>query len=231
MIGENARTPASQRGFTLLEVLITLAILGYLVPLLQTTIETSFDRALTTKVNRQLRALANYQIGQITVGKIHPSEEDPFPDGQSGTFDDVGGYPEEYENFSWSVRREEVPICGANEDDLLKAGFQKSENGALARPLTGDVLSGSDPNVEKPAGQFKCRVTLTVHWRGSSADFDQDLTIVTYLPVDGEEDSSAGGAGGGPGAGGANPGDANAPGAAKPSTAAPVDRTGPKRGG
>lgn len=188
-----------EAGFTLLEVLVTLVILAYAVPLFQVIVGKSVDRALVTKINRQMRALAQYQMGQITVGKLHPDEEDPFPDGQTGTFDDVGGYPDEYSAFTWSLRREEVAICGANEEDLQKAGFTKSVGGGLSRPQTDDILSGKDEHVEKPAGQFKSRVTLTVIWHAENADEDQELSVMTYLPVNGEEEAGGGEGGGKPG--------------------------------
>jgi prepilin-type N-terminal cleavage/methylation domain-containing protein len=193
------RTEAPQgaeAGFTLLEVLVTLLIIAYAVPLFQVIVGKSVDRALVTKVNRQMLALAQYQMGQITVGKLHPDEEDPFPDGQTGTFDDIGGYPEEYASYTWSLRREEIAICGANEEDLEKAGFTKSQGGGLSRPQTDDILSGEDEHVEKPEGQFKSRVTLTVYWHAENADDDLELSIVTYLPVSGEEEGGGGGAGG-----------------------------------
>jgi prepilin-type N-terminal cleavage/methylation domain-containing protein len=214
-------------GFTLLEVLVTLMILAVSVPLLWVTVGNSVDRALVTKVNRQMRALAQFQIGQITVGKLHPDEEDPFPDGQSGTFDDVGGYPEEYAAFTWKLQREEIGICGTTEDDLQKAGFVKpATGGPMVRPQTDDILAGTNEHLEKPAGQFKSRVTLTVYWHGESADEDLELTVVTYLPVNGEEDGGGAGAGGkgepGPAGAGAGAGS----GAAGAGTGATGDQTG-----
>lgn len=200
--------PDREGGFTLLEVLVTLAILAYAVVGFQTIVHRSVELAVVTKTNRQLRQLVEYQMGQITVGKLHPDEEDPFPDGQTGSFDDVGGYPEEYDNFSWELRREEVPICGANDDDLAKAGFSKVD-GSYVRRQTDDVLAGTDEHMEKPEGQFKSRVTLIVRWNAASADEDTEFQIVTYLPVNGEEEGGGGGAdpsNPAGGADGANPG-------------------------
>jgi prepilin-type N-terminal cleavage/methylation domain-containing protein len=200
----------AEAGFTLLEVLVTLAILGYAVVSFQTIVGTSVDRALVTKVNRQLRQLVEYQMGQVAVGKLHPEEEDPFPDGQSGSFEDVGGYPEEYESFTWHLKREEVPICGTDEEELREAGFQQlpGGTGGFIRPQTDDILSGADEHLEKPKGQFKSRVTLTVRWSGLSADEDREFSIVTYLPVNGEEEEGAGAGSEMPGAGTNTPGGA-----------------------
>jgi hypothetical protein len=186
-------------------VLIALLIVGIAVTGFHTVTAGAFDRAIVTKVNRQMRALVAFQMGQITVGKLHPDEEDPFPDGQTGTFEDVGGYPEEYQAFTWSIRREEIPIVGANDEDLEKAGFRKDSTGGMfSRPQTDDILAGADEHLEKPAGQFKSRVTLTVKWHAESADEDREFSIETYLPVNGEEEA---GAGGGPGDKPAGPGD------------------------
>jgi prepilin-type N-terminal cleavage/methylation domain-containing protein len=191
----------AERGFTLLEVLVVLAILGYAVTGLIATVGRFTDVAVVTKVNRQMRQLVEYQMGQIAVGKLHPDEEDPFPDGQTGAFLDVGGYPEEYEAFTWEIRREEVPICGTNDADLADAGFEQTSDGFVRRQ-TDDILAGLDEHLEKPEGQFKSRVTLTVRWHGPSAEDDRVFTIVTLLPVNGEEEQDVGG-GEEPGVGGA----------------------------
>ena len=185
-----------EAGFTILEVLIALLIMGIAVTGFQTVTGGAYERAIVTKVNRQMRALVAYQMGQIAVGKLHPDEDDPFPDGQSGTFEDVGGYPEEYQAFTWSIRREEIPIVGANDEDLEKAGFKKDPNtSSFSRAQTDDILAGADEHLEKPPGQFKCRVTLTVTWHAESADEDREFSIETYLPVNGEEEGGAGGPG------------------------------------
>jgi prepilin-type N-terminal cleavage/methylation domain-containing protein len=224
------RTPG-QDGFTLLEVLVTLAILAYAVVGFQAVVHRSVELALVTKIHRQLRHLVDYQMGQITVGKLHPDEEDPFPDGQTGSFHDVGGYEEEDAQYTWELQREEVPICGANDDDLSKAGFEQQDGGYVRRQ-TDDILAGTDENLEKPEGQFKSRVTLIVRWNAPTADQDSEFRVVTYLPVNGEEDQE--------GAGGADPetpGDPNAPpGAQKPGTpgnpgSASIDRSGGQKDG
>jgi prepilin-type N-terminal cleavage/methylation domain-containing protein len=208
------RPRTGEEGFTLLEVLLALAIMGFAIVGFQAITGGAYDRAIVTKVNRQMRQLVAYQMGQIAVGKLHPEEDDPFPDGQSGTFSDVGGYPEEYDAFTWSIRREEVPIVGSNEDDLEKAGFKKDPGAGGAsgytRAQTDDILAGKDEHLEKPEGQFKSRVTLTVTWHAQSADEDLSFSIVTYLPVNGEEEEGAGGGPGAPGAG--NPATPGAPG-------------------
>jgi prepilin-type N-terminal cleavage/methylation domain-containing protein len=203
-----SRGRSGDEGFTLLEVLIALAIMGIALVGFQAITGGAYERALVTRVNRQMRALVEYQMGQITVGKLHPDEDDPYPDGQTGTFEDVGGYAEEYQAFTWEVRREEIPIVGANEEDLEKAGFKKEpgNSGGYVRAQTDDILAGTDEHLEKPAGQFKSRMTLIVRWHAMSADEDREFKIETYLPVYGEEDTAgpdAGGAPGGPGTPGA----------------------------
>jgi prepilin-type N-terminal cleavage/methylation domain-containing protein len=197
-----------EAGFTILEVLVALLIVGIAITGFQTVTGGAYERAIVTKINRQMRHLVAYQMGQITVGKLHPEEEDPFPDGQSGTFEDVGGYPEEYQAFTWTIRREEIPIVGSTEEDLEKAGFRKEPGGSgYSRPQTDDILSGADEHVEKPEGQFKSRVILTVRWHAENADEDREFSIETYLPVNGEEEEGGGGPGG-PGTPGA---DGNSP--------------------
>ena len=91
------------------------------------------------------------------------------------------------------------------------------------RAQTDDILAGKDEHLEKPEGQFKSRVTLTVRWSGVDADADQLFSIVTYLPVNGEEEPKDGA--------GAPGGDPNAPGGPAPAGGAnagkeTLDRSG-----
>ena len=150
------------------------------------------NRALVTKVNRQLRQLVEYQMGQITVGKLHPDEEDPFPDGQSGAFDDVGGYPEEYQAFSWTLQREEIPICGDQRGRPREGGLPEGGRRNRAR---------ASADRRHPRGQGRARreargpvqIPRDADGRGGSgrdADEDQLFSIVTYLPVNGEEEAA-----------------------------------------
>jgi prepilin-type N-terminal cleavage/methylation domain-containing protein len=192
------RAPRATGGFTLLEVLLTTVIIGIAVTGVVASVGQYMNTAMVTKVNRQMRYLVDYQIGQIAVGKFHPDEQDPFPDGQSGDFSDVGGYAEEYEAFTWDLKREEIPICGADELELEKAGFEsprRQREGTgdtrMFRPQTDDILAGTDEDLVKPKGQFKSRVTLTVRWHGPSQEDDRSFSIVTYLPVNGEEAPAA----------------------------------------
>ncbi len=222
-----ARSIRREAGFTLIEVMVTLLIVAFAVSHLLAILGTSVNDALETKINRQLKQLVQFQMGQITVGQLHPDEEDPFPDGQSGDFSDVGGYPEEYAPFKWQIYREEVAICGADNEEMKKAGFEQDGSGAFIRPETDDIINGKGgkkangaaemPGAEedKPEGQFKTRVTLVVRWSAESQDEDKEFSITTYLPVKDEETQDMGGAGGagGPGGPGGPGGQGNTPGA------------------
>lgn len=212
------RRRRSERGFSLIEVIVSLAILGLAVPALQASLGAAVDKAILTKVNRQLRAVAQFQYGQVLVGKLHPEETDPFLDGQTGGFEDVGGYREEYAEYGWELRVEEVAVAGASNTDLEEAGFADDGSGMYARPYTDDLaekasggaggggfasLFGGDQ--PRPEGQFRKRITLTVRWAAESAEQDRVYTLVTLVPADEGEPSGADlpGALGGPGTEGA----------------------------
>ena len=145
-----------------------------------------------------------YQYRFMTTPKGTPQDvKDAIWEGMQATFE-----TEEYQAFTWTIRREEIPIVGSTEEDLEKAGFRKEPGGSgYSRPQTDDSLSGADEHVEKPEGQFKSRVILTVRWHAENADEDREFSIETYLPVNGEEEEGGGGPGGlgTPGADGNSP--------------------------
>lgn len=206
-------------GFSLLEVLVSVAIIGMAVVALQSSLGGAVDKAMATKVNRQMRHLAQFQYGQVVVGKLHPEEQDPFLDGQTGGFEDVGGYPEEYRAFGWEVRVDEVAVCGASNLDLEEAGFAADEGGQYSRALTDDLVQATQGEgagggggfgallrgeAPRPEGQFRRRITLTLHWAAANAEADRAYTLVTLVPV--EDDGALPAPGdvpGLPGAGGA----------------------------
>ena len=184
-------------GFTLLEVMVTLMILGFSMVGLQASLGTAVDLAIATKAQRQARGLLAYQMGQVAVGTLTPEEEDPFPDGQTGNFEDVGGYPEEYSAFEWTIRKEEVSIVGGDEVGMQEAGFVAGSDGKLTRPVdsfraqaSANRMSGgrtdaegtggrSEEELETPDGQFKQRVVVTVTWRPGPADLDRSWSLIS----------------------------------------------------
>ena len=196
------RTARRDRGFSLIEVVVAMLIVALAVVSLHSSLGGAIDKAMTTKVNRQLRHLAQFQYGQIVVGKLHPEEQDPFLDGQTGGFEDVGGYREEYDAYGWELKVEEVAITGASNLDLEEAGFTDDGSGSYSRPLTDDLVAATSGEnaggagggfgallrgeAPRPEGQFKRRVTLTLYRSAPNADDDRSFTLVTLLPVDGE---------------------------------------------
>lgn len=198
-----------ERGFTLIEVMVTLMILGFSMVGLQASLGTAVDLAIATKSQRQARSLLSYQMGQVSVGVLTPDEEDPFPDGQTGHFEDVGGYAEEYAVFEWSIRKEEVSICGGDETSMQDAGFVPGEDGKLTRPVdtyraqaAANRAAGAradagvdggreEEELETPEGQFKQRVILTVTYRPGSIELDRTFSLITYLPLPDEAASFA----------------------------------------
>ncbi|HYC76717.1 MAG TPA: type II secretion system protein [Planctomycetota bacterium] len=211
------RRRRNEGGFSLLEVLLSLAIVSIGTVYLLTTLGGVTDLAFTTKVNRQFRHLSQYQYGQTVIGKLHSDEEDPFLDGQSGDFSDVGGWADEYAGYTWEIRVDEVCVCGGGGTDLDEAGFVEDGSGFPSRPYTDDVVRAASGEsggfasmlgdaAPKPAGQFKKRITLFVRWAGEDAEHDRTFTLTTLVPSDDESKGElppGGGEGGGPGADGA----------------------------
>jgi prepilin-type N-terminal cleavage/methylation domain-containing protein len=198
------KRPKNDAGFSLLEVVVSLLILGMAIPALQSSLAGAVDKALLTKVNRQLRALSQFQYGQVLTGKLHEDEEDPFLDGQTGAFEDVGGYREEYAEYSWELRVEEVAVTGAANAELEEAGFADDGTGLYVRAYTDDLAERAKPGGDssggfaallggespRPEGQYKKRITLTVRWAAASAEEDRVFTLVTLVPAD--DDGSQG---------------------------------------
>jgi prepilin-type N-terminal cleavage/methylation domain-containing protein len=192
-VTRDIRRRRSERGFTMVEVMVSLAIVSLAVVGLHAALATSAVYAQSAKVNRQLRHLAAFQYGQVLVGKIHPDEQDPFLDGQTGAFEDVGGYREEYEAFDWRVESQEVALEGGMSDELLEAGFYDDGSGVMARPFTDDVAMGGakgggfasllQGESVRPEGRYARRIKLVIRYTGADAASDREFTMTTLVGI------------------------------------------------
>lgn len=199
----------SRSGFTLMEVLVSLAILaGALIPLMQVLGRATED-VYETVAQRRMRYLSQYIVGQIELGKLQPQnadEELPFEEGDVFYFEDEFrdvAEDGEYEGFKAVVEvfRDEV-VCGfPDEDAMLDAGFSPNGDGSFTRPVANDPVamygeSGANPFEMggESRGQIKRVLVVAIVREGETADQDRQLRIMTYLPHPDEE-------GGGPGPG------------------------------
>lgn len=248
------RARSAQRGFTLLEVMIALAILaGGLMILLS---------ASSMNVERTKRAQWLAVATDLARGKMYDLEEELLKDGfqeldktESGEFDDEG-----WPQIEWEAKVEkiELPSLGALQEGQAE-GEEGAEGGAGGGLLGGflGTAGGADPSTNAGAGliasQFQLvadvleksirKVTLTVKWTVNGDE--QELVVNCYFtdpkavnqtfggggaaPAD-DGTGEAGGSGGGAG-GGSTTGSGGRGGSTSPTTNSRGGSSGSSRGG
>ncbi|MSR74391.1 MAG: prepilin-type N-terminal cleavage/methylation domain-containing protein [Planctomycetes bacterium] len=201
----------NQRGFTLVEVVVSLVIVaGAMIPLL-TVLGQAGEDVLETTEERKLRYLMQIILADVELGPLttEEAEEEAHEEGDSGDFSGFGSpdAPDEYAGFEWTIDvfREEIVLGGADDATLADAGFSTDSSGRmLGRPVSGDSSSTREGEEEvDPEGEIKRVLVLSVRKLGETTDADRVLRIMTYLPNPGEEDRDLSGGREG-GAGGAS---------------------------
>ncbi len=202
-------------GFTLVEVMVSLAILAFAVSASLAAVGMASEDVIDTVEQRKMRYLIQNLLGDIEKGMINPDdpeEEEAYFESMTGTFENLASDydPDEFRDYQWDIPvfREEVIVGAPDEDSLLEMGYEVGENGAITgSPVSGDPeFEGMEGEGEQPPGQIKRVLVFVIRRLGETAEEDREFTIMTYLPLPGEEEQDlggeGGGEGGGPGAGG-----------------------------
>ncbi len=162
---------ARTAGFTLLELLAAIAIFGIMAVSVIDHIDVVTTRALDSVRSRELRVLADFRLGHVT---IFEREFDDIFVGQD--FDDLD--EDQWENWEWDLDIRDVVVFGTSSDEQAEYLF--------GEPEEADEINNPDqpgqPAANTGETQFLRELTLTV--RGPDIEGESDsVTIVTFLPL------------------------------------------------
>lgn len=173
---------ATRRGFTLLEIMITIAVLGFAIMPMLLIREQSETRYYQARYANVARELGRELMSEIEFRGI---------DHDSGQFD---GYP----GFSWQLEIQEMDlVTGKGETDDQKREREEKEekknkgkNNSLYQPA--DATIGKDGEEEEDEDEVYPvrRVTLTILYPDLTAENDvpAKLVLETILPMLPDED-------------------------------------------
>ncbi len=168
----------SERGFTLLEVLLAFAILSILTALLTETVAKNVQKAADAIDKRELREIADTIFGKILF------EQTEHRDGDEGSIAvDYGQWAnldqaraDRYSMYRWRLKKTELVAAGTSED------ADDSEN-LFGDPSDDETSSsGTETNEEEKskAAVKLMRFTLTVYRQSEPGE--ALATLTRYLP-------------------------------------------------
>lgn len=156
-----------ERGFTLLELLLALAIFGLLLTMSAGVLVDATDQVAIGRRSLELRYLAESKLGEIEVF------EEEFDEILEGDFRDRG---EEFEGYEWSLDIRDVTVFGISNDENAPYYWPEDETAAEE-----DEESG-----QQQQQQGETQIVRELRLRVSAPD-DEGATdfieIVTLLPL------------------------------------------------
>lgn len=168
-------------GFTLLEIMLTVALLGLILPLLEARERAS---RMAYRSGHLLRAQAHAQrlLAQRLLDPDRARDE-------AGVIeeDPVFQYVITLEDYDLSTGR----VVEEQDEQGFTQGTAFSETSAFSGSVPGDALPGPDELSDRQS-QHRCRrLRLTLSWPSLSGDAPDQLVLEGFLPRVLDEDESA----------------------------------------
>jgi len=172
----SATSSSSDRGFTLLELVVAITLFAFIIVQVLADREDSIEMSGNAKVIQTVRYLAQSKIDEIRY------DPERYGDGDSGDFADLDPDDRALEDYLWEVEIKRVVAVGTSEDSGDDYLFEDDED--------ADPIEGADGNPVEP--RYVRRLMLTVQY-APQGDVQADLSIriVTYLPPGPEEEEEA----------------------------------------
>ena len=215
---KKSRSNTSQSGMTLLEVMVALVIVSTTALPLLVSLGDAHRRVARANIKRQMKQLMEYKLAHILLDRPAEDQEPIYVDGVEGNFGEdfeladsdekAYGFDDALYNYSYRIDSQEIDlgttggITGDEEDDEPNNNRRDADPGGSPVPGLGGAQGGEQ--TEEELGQLRYIVTLTVLFRNGNANFDQAMSVVTYVKHPHESEAMSGpdlGPGGAPGSG------------------------------
>jgi|GEM_PF-3473121 len=157
-----------RRGFTLLEVMVSVAILGLAVVPMLLTRERCYDIAFDTKISRSLHELAHHQLAQIAMTVFR---------GEGAA--EIEGYPGFFYEYSVSIYDFR---SGLEEDDEYNNNDRYNEGRLDTADAPRDAVF-ADEDVDEVGPLMARHVVLKVFASEEICDERREYVIDTYIPL------------------------------------------------
>jgi len=183
------------RGFTLLEVMITLAILGMSLTAISRSQQNSVRAANRSKLITVATMLARYKMVDVE-DKLFEEGFSDFEETEKGDFKEEGFDRFEYElkvdkiELPTSVNAESLSgALGGGDDSESASGTQTQQSSMVA--MGGQMLAKQFEMIRNVLEQSIRRVQLKVHWKEGSQT--RAVTVVGYFTDPRKIDAASGG--------------------------------------
>ena len=169
-----------QSGFTLLEILIAIAIFAFIAGAAMQTMANSDYLATSAKRARELRMLAERKLGEILTFEHHYDEYDSF---EGDFMSDYPEYKDRFKDWRWQLDIRYVTVFGIStkEDAQYFFGAPTDEEKAAAQPATGGSPAGPAP-ASKGTPQELRELTLRVSAPADDGDGDS-VELIVLAPI------------------------------------------------
>jgi type II secretion system protein I len=189
-----------ERGFTLLEILVAIAIFAFVAGAAMQTMSSADENAASAKRARELRMLAERKLGEILTFEAY------YDDNMDGDFgDEYPEYKTQFRDWKWQLEVRGSPgpplivfgISNAEDAQYLLGAPTDEEKAAAATPASGTTGGAAQPGQPAKKGDPQELRELTLRVTAPTDQGAADsVEIVTFAPVVGKKTAGATAAGG-----------------------------------
>lgn len=166
-------------GFTLLEVIVAVAIFAFIVGAAMQTMSSSDYLAATALRARDLRMLAERKLGEVMTFEEYYDRENG-----EGHFDGYEEYKDRFRDWTWQVEIRDVTVFGISSDEGAQYLFgqpTEEEKAAQTQPAGGQSAQPGQP-VKK--GELQQLREITVRVASPSEDGTPDsVELIVFAPL------------------------------------------------
>lgn len=201
----NHASKSSQSGMTLLEVMVALVIVSTTALPLLISLGDAHRRVTRTNIKRQMKQLMEYKLAHILLDRPAEDQEPIYVDGAEGNFgEDFEAmdsdekryfFDDSLYNYSYRIDSQEIDLGsagGITGEEIDDAEDEPGERNPAGAPGLGIGAAGGEDQEEEELGQLRYIVTLTVFFRSGNANFDQAMSVVTYVKHPHESEAMSG---------------------------------------